>query len=275
MSHPSNQQPFDISGLIQALTQQIGTLSQAPAVNFGDTQGAFDAASAAATASQGQQTAAQIAQAQEAAAASGKVFSSASQDRISRIGQEGEVNLAQVLGNLGIRQQDVLGRQTEFTTNTEQRKREQMNQLLSLLTGREFNVEQNLLARDKFDAQQAARSEALARLLQGRSGGGGGGPVNLGSLLQGLGPQQLGPAPRIPGQSPFGRKSSSQILQDQPFSRLGGPGQGPISNQATKSIQEILASIDFSGDPATVMAQIQAALGLGSTQAQSLQAFKS
>jgi hypothetical protein len=123
----SNQQ------LAQLLANQIGTLQGgAAAPRYGDTAGAFNAARRAAESRQNLLTQQSQQSLAERAAASGKTFSSAQTAAQSRAAQEGGINLAAILGQLGIQQQDVLGRQAEQTAGAEEARRGQINQLLGL-----------------------------------------------------------------------------------------------------------------------------------------------
>lgn len=192
---------FDISGLMQLLQQQIQGLKSAKAPSFGsgvaeqisalqniqgpqfgDTAGFFTKAGEAAKASQAQTTKQNLAQQLEQAAASGKTFSSAQTAAQTRIPQEGSVNLANILGQLGIKEQQVLGQEAAATSAFESDRAAKLQDLLGLQS-------QQTAQTEAFSQENEDQITTLLQLMKGLGGGGGagGGGGSLGSLLGGGG----------------------------------------------------------------------------------------
>lgn len=220
--------PADLAALLQ---RQITDLRNAPTPQFGDTAGAFQERRRTARTSQADVTRQSQAEQAERAAAQGKTFSSAQTAAQSRIGQEGQNQLASILGALGIQEQGVLGQQAQQTATFEQDRRGQINQLLSLFSGLQGpgaggapqGASDAQAARDAAAARATSASEASRQraigIQQQRAGAQGAGVSTGGG--------RAGPAVRIPGQGLFDPVSSTVRAQQAPISSAGfGSFQG-------------------------------------------------
>jgi hypothetical protein len=134
-SVPYLQSNPQMAQFVQQLLASISGNPQGNAPQYGDTQGAFDAANAAARAQQEQITANQQAANAEQAAASGKTWSSAALNKAAETAQQGGINLAAILGQLGLQQQSVLGHQAEQTANAANLQQELAARLASSVGG--------------------------------------------------------------------------------------------------------------------------------------------
>ena len=163
-SQPLLETNPQLQALLAHLTQQLTGPASAP--QYADSGAAFAQAAAAAQARQQQATQQMQNQAQEQAAASGKTWSSAAMGNIARAGQEGAVNLADILGRMGLEQQGLLSRQAEGRSAAEQQQQQLMTQLLSNVGG----ISSGQGAGD-FPSYAQQRKDYLADMAQQRSWG--------------------------------------------------------------------------------------------------------
>lgn len=255
---------YDQSGA-DSINAQIAKLMGLSGPQFGDTAGAFDKREAAASAAQTQETARNQASQLEKAAAQGKTMSSAQTAASSRIGQEGTVNLQNILSALGLQEQQQLSDEASQTAGFNMQRDTTVTglqqQLEALTSGQAeksaaFGLDKEAGMQDLLSLLQEVQSSGPGGGFGGAGGGGagGGGGGDIMELISGAGGAEAATNPfQAMLQKAIAGLAGGPSQSGQGPGKYGFPGSGkPAStytdvqqyNAQTSYVQQIQAAYD-------------------------------